>query len=334
MTFPAITTTKDSLGRTLYWLYTSENGPRLKVYRVWAELQLRKKLVVDKRHKEQYMAGDWIKMRVNLTTHPKVVRIMSKLSVTKCHVIGALHSAWSIADQHADEHGCISMPPEALDVMCETPGFAAALEQVGWLVIEGESMQFVDYKEHNGTTAKIRATDAKRKSEARAASKNSPRHVRKNSDKTQTREEKRREEVLKEKQVKEKFDEPPEFSDETTDDVDWLVAEDEFMKSWNSTDGTISRSRNIVPQDLKPEFRERWRDPHWRELYPQALAKFPLKCGVKLTLVRFLQDSTVEDIIGGKYDFDKQANFGSDSGSRIRTGSTDYDKPGICAESA
>jgi len=93
------------------------------------------------------------------------------------------------------------------------------------------------------------------------------------------------------------------FSDEQTDDIDWLQAEQEFMSMWNSTEGVVRRQRNVIPRDLLLEFRERWRDPHWRGLYAKALGKFPLQCGVKITLGKFVQESTVEDIIGGKYDF-------------------------------
>lgn len=52
MIFPAITTTRDKLGRVLYWFYASPVGPRVKVSKVWAEMMIRKRLVVDKRSTE------------------------------------------------------------------------------------------------------------------------------------------------------------------------------------------------------------------------------------------------------------------------------------------
>lgn len=52
MIFPAITTTTDRLGRRLYWIHTSKNGPKLKVRKVWAEMQLRMRLVIDMREKK------------------------------------------------------------------------------------------------------------------------------------------------------------------------------------------------------------------------------------------------------------------------------------------
>lgn len=40
------------------------------------------------------MAIDWIKMRVDLQTHPKVVRILSATGTDKFRVIGGLHAVW------------------------------------------------------------------------------------------------------------------------------------------------------------------------------------------------------------------------------------------------
>lgn len=44
------------------------------------------------------MAGDWIKMRIDLQTHPKVFRMVSALKADRLRIIGGLHIAWSIFD--------------------------------------------------------------------------------------------------------------------------------------------------------------------------------------------------------------------------------------------
>ena len=141
------------------------------------------------------MAGDWIKMRVCLWTHPKVVTVASRLSVTKTHAIGALYCAWCIADQHANKNGHISMTADALDSLCEMPGLTAAMASVGWMTLGETSLQFVSYQEHNGATAKQRASANKRQKLSRS------RHgrVTVRRDKSVTREEKRREEKKEEK---------------------------------------------------------------------------------------------------------------------------------------
>ena len=106
-------------------------------------------------------------MRCNLWTHPKVVSLSSAIDRTLVQTIGALHGAWSIADQHADEVGHVEMSASALDKLVDTPGFCDGMSTIGWLIVGDQSLQFVSYQEHNGTTAKRRAEDSKRKQEAR-----------------------------------------------------------------------------------------------------------------------------------------------------------------------
>jgi hypothetical protein len=113
------------------------------------------------------MTSDWIKMRCNLWTHPKVVKLMSRLSVTRVTVIGALHAAWTVADQHASDDGVLEMDAAALDGFAETPGFCQALQDVGWLEISDGSVKFPRYHEHNGSTAKSRASAQKRQKRSR-----------------------------------------------------------------------------------------------------------------------------------------------------------------------
>lgn len=136
------------------------------------------------------MAGDWIKMRCNLSSHPKVVRIASRLTVTRVTVVGALHAVWTVADQHADADGVLDMDADSLDTFAETPGFCREMEAVGWLEILPDHVKFPEYHEHNGTTGKTRAGNQKRKSKSREAVTD----VTKKCDNTVTREEKRREE--------------------------------------------------------------------------------------------------------------------------------------------
>jgi hypothetical protein len=144
--------------------------------------------------------SNWIKMRCNLWTHPKVVTLSSQLSVTRVTAIGALHGAWSIADQHADENGRIEMSADALDLLIETPGFCTALRKIGWLIIGEDALQFTDYQEHNGTTGKSRA-DAQKRQRASRIRHNSVTEV---CDKTVTRVEKRREDTIAPKAARER----------------------------------------------------------------------------------------------------------------------------------
>ena len=142
------------------------------------------------------MAGDWIKMRLDLQTHPKVVRILSATKADKFRVIGGLHAVWSVFDTHSADGRLDGYSPETLDHIIGWPGFAAAMISVGWLALDGEeALLLPEYDEHNGKSGKRRAEDQKRKREDRKT----PEPVRNSSaneaDKKRTREEKRREEV-------------------------------------------------------------------------------------------------------------------------------------------
>ena len=136
------------------------------------------------------MAGDWIKMRHCLTNHPRVVTLASRIGVTKAHAIGALACAWFIADAHADRTGAVAMTAESLDLLVELPGFSAELQRIGWLRVGDDSLQFLNYQEHNGPTAKVRAMAQKRAQASRARNG----RITPSSQNCVTREEKRREE--------------------------------------------------------------------------------------------------------------------------------------------
>lgn len=116
------------------------------------------------------MAEPWIKMRTNLATSPKVVRISSALKADRLRVIGGLHSAWSLFDQHSEDGILIGYSPETLDELIGWPGFTAAMIAVEWAFYDGESLALPRYEDHNGQSAKRRAMDADRKKNVRKVS--------------------------------------------------------------------------------------------------------------------------------------------------------------------
>lgn len=149
------------------------------------------------------MAGDWLKMRIDLQSHPKVVRIMSAMrphdvlsSTDKFRVIGGLHAVWSVFDTHSSDGELHGYTPEALDHIIGWHGFSNAMIAVDWLAVTiNESLVMPEFSEHNGQSGKRRAEDQKRKREDRKC----PQSVRNLSanepDEKWTREEKRREDI-------------------------------------------------------------------------------------------------------------------------------------------
>jgi hypothetical protein len=135
------------------------------------------------------MAGDWIKMRADLFTHPKVVRISSALQADTLRTVGGLMSVWCLFDAHSEDGALLGYTPETIDQHLRWPGFASAMAAVGWLQETPESLVLPEFETHNGASAKRRAQDSERKRNVRNLSACE-------ADKTRTREEKRREEIV------------------------------------------------------------------------------------------------------------------------------------------
>lgn len=138
------------------------------------------------------MAGDWIKMRADLQTHPKVVRVMSALRADKLRVVGGLHAVWCLFDAHSEDGQLDGYTPEALDAMIGWQGFTESLAVVSWLEIGDGFLALPRFEEHNGKSAKRRATETQRKREERAQPDRETSAT--DADKKRSREEKRREE--------------------------------------------------------------------------------------------------------------------------------------------
>ncbi|WP_330114098.1 DnaT-like ssDNA-binding domain-containing protein [Pseudomonas sp. JS3066] len=133
------------------------------------------------------MAGDWIKMRTDLLTSPKVIRMASALKADRFRIVGGLLSVWSLFDSHSEDGSLSGYSLEALDDLAAWSGFSAAMVDVGWLIDTGDSLQLPRFEAHNGASAKRRAQDKDRKQNDRKSSVS-------DADKKRTREEKRREE--------------------------------------------------------------------------------------------------------------------------------------------
>jgi len=134
------------------------------------------------------MAGDWIKMRTDLLTSPKVVRIASALNADRFRIAGGLLSVWSLFDAHSVDGILEGYTVSAVDELAAWPGFAESMLAVGWLEHDGASLAMPRFDAHNGASAKRRAQDADRKRIDRKSSAY-------DADEKRTREEKRREDI-------------------------------------------------------------------------------------------------------------------------------------------
>ncbi len=133
------------------------------------------------------MAGDWIKMRTDLLTSPKVVRMSSALKADRFRIVGGLLSVWSLFDSHSTDGTLSGYTLESLDDLAAWKGFSEAMVAVGWLECDGDDISLPRFEAHNGASSKRRALDSSRKRGVRKVSAS-------DADEMRTREEKRREE--------------------------------------------------------------------------------------------------------------------------------------------
>ena len=149
--------------------------------------------------------GNWIKMRVDLHSHPKVVRIASALRADKrgatkrerLAVVGGLYAVWCVFDAHSCD-GCLDgYSIDSMDEEIGWIGFCAVMAEAGWLVETEHGLCVPEYEEHNGSSAKRRAMETQRKRNERASNdlRDEPEMSASDADKKRTREEKRREDI-------------------------------------------------------------------------------------------------------------------------------------------
>lgn len=185
------------------------------------------------------MAGDWIKMRVGLTTHPRVMRIAecllegaaflewsgfgygipgyppsskesqraerhAALRVTRYVTVTALLRFWGYANEHVKGEYIAGIFPEDVDEIAGVPGFADAIEAAGWVEFDPDGgLSMPNFGEHN-TAAGERSSGAERQKRYREKAKEAPLPVTPESDVTRDvtvthREEKSREEKKEQK---------------------------------------------------------------------------------------------------------------------------------------
>lgn len=120
------------------------------------------------------MAGDWIKMRVDLVDDPAVLHISQSCSLDIDAVIGKLHRLWSWADKHTEDGHILCAFGDAVDRITGTMGFAEAMQQAGWLAFNDGGLVFPRFTEHNGNSAKRRCLQQKRMKRLRAHSVTQP----------------------------------------------------------------------------------------------------------------------------------------------------------------
>jgi hypothetical protein len=116
------------------------------------------------------MAGDWIKMRVDLPDDPAVIGIAEQTGCDEDAVIGKLFRLWCWANRQTIDGYATSVTVSWLDRYVGVTGFGNAMVAVGWLSTNDGGIAFPEFDRHNSETAKQRALTSRRMRKKRDAS--------------------------------------------------------------------------------------------------------------------------------------------------------------------
>lgn len=81
--------------------------------------------------------------------------------------LGRLFLVWTWADKQSDDGVIRGVELADVDDEAGCEGFADAMIQVGWLVVDGDTISFPGFGDHNGQTAKTRAKESLKKQRQR-----------------------------------------------------------------------------------------------------------------------------------------------------------------------
>jgi hypothetical protein len=124
------------------------------------------------------MAGDWIKVGVDLHEQPEVIGIARRLGLDIDTVVGKLIRVWRWADRVTSDGRILSADCPFIDDLVRCLDFAMAMKEAGWLTIEGGAVSIPNFERHNGKCAKRRALESERKKHIRKTSAIRPETVR------------------------------------------------------------------------------------------------------------------------------------------------------------
>ena len=109
------------------------------------------------------MAMPWIKVRANVREQREVFVTARRLGLARDHVVGLCVRFWAWADGQTTDGSIDGIRPVDIDAIVEHEGFAAALAEAGWLLVDKRGVIIPNFDRHNGESAKKRAMDTERK---------------------------------------------------------------------------------------------------------------------------------------------------------------------------
>lgn len=110
----------------------------------------------------------WIKVRYDLHKVRETVELAAQLGINPYQAVGHLVAFWSWVDAEMQDGAIKGCQHEAvIDSIAGMQGFAAAMVNVGWLVLDGEKVYIPNWDRFLGAAAKKRSLNTKRQQQLR-----------------------------------------------------------------------------------------------------------------------------------------------------------------------
>lgn len=118
------------------------------------------------------MAGDWMKIELELPDKPEVHAISAMLNLDPDCVVGKLIRVWQWFDKHTVDGNAYGVTYSLPDRISGVTGFGEAMSFVGWLEQHDKTLVMPKFDRHTSESAKQRALTAKRVAKKRNAESN------------------------------------------------------------------------------------------------------------------------------------------------------------------
>lgn len=115
------------------------------------------------------MAGDWMKIELDLPDKPEIYSIAGMVNKEPEFVVGALIKIWAWFDKHTVDGNAFGVTYSLPDRIAGVTGFGEAMMFVGWLEQNDKILSMPKFDRHTSQSAKTRALTSKRVEKTRNA---------------------------------------------------------------------------------------------------------------------------------------------------------------------
>lgn len=103
------------------------------------------------------MAGDWMKIELELPDKPEIHSIASILHIDPDAVVGKLIRVWQWFDKHTKDGNAFGVTYSLPDRITGVTGFGEAMMFVGWLEQNDKTLTMPKFERHTSSSAKTRS---------------------------------------------------------------------------------------------------------------------------------------------------------------------------------